>query len=221
MEPFHQLIIMRGQRSIQKSFYGKAVRGFSLIELVVVLVIMVILLALTAPSLSQAISANRLTSAGEGLLFKVSLAQQIAVTENRPVEIRFYRYTAEDLEGFHAYQLFFLNESENEGAPVENPVLFGEGTVSISETALSPLLDIMNSGGLVAAQTEPFSSRNARYKSIVFYPNGTTNIHAPLRRSYLTLADPRAAVEGAGGTPPNFYTLQIDPVTGRARSYRP
>lgn len=196
--------------------------AFTLVELIVVLAVISMLLAFAAPSLARVIAANRLTAAGEGLLFKISLAQQVSVTESRPVELRLYSYTADGEAGFHAYQLFFLNESGGAATAMENPTYLGEGSVMIAKGGLSPLLDALNGGKESVVDVEPFKTLGAKYQSLVFYPNGSTNIHLPLRSAYITMAQPGSfPAAGSNSTPDNYYTLQIDPVTGRGRSYRP
>jgi uncharacterized protein (TIGR02596 family) len=209
-------------RSIRHSLgIRSSAPAFTLIELMVVVVIAGLLLALATPGLSRALAANRLTAAGEGLLFKVSLAQQLAVTENRPVELRFYTYTADGVDGFHAYQLFFQNQSGGVSSAIENASYLGEGSVVLAQGNLSPLLAALNNGAKTAAQEEPFKSRAASYQSMVFYPNGTTSVNLPLRQSYLTMMQPADLGGDGASVPANYYTLQIDPVTGRGRSYRP
>lgn len=205
----------------RRSSTSVPVAAFTLVELMVVVAVMGLLLALATPGLSRVISANRLTAAGEGLLFKVSLAQQVAVTENRPVELRFYSYSTDGVDGIHAYQLFFLNQSGGVATAIENATYLGEGSVVLAEGGLSPLLDGLNNGAETAATEDPFQARNATYRSMVFYPNGSTSIHLPLRQSYVTLVQPSDLDEAGTSAPPNYYTLQIDPVTGRGRSYRP
>lgn len=211
----HTRYIRRHQVSVA------AAPAFTLIELMVVVAIVGLMLALATPGISQALAANRLTAAGEGLLFKVSLAQQLAVTENRPVELRFYTYTSDGVDGFHAYQMYYQNQSGGVSSAIENPSYLGEGSVVLATGSLSPLLAALNQGAKTVAQEEPFKSRMASYQSIVFYPNGSTSINLPLRQSYLTLLQPADLGGGGGSTPDNYYTLQIDPVTGRGRSYRP
>lgn len=209
-------------RYICRPIGTKAVASaFTLVEMMVVVVIVGLLLALATPGISQALAANRLTDAGEGLLFKVSLAQQLAVTENRPVELRLYKYTADGVDSFHAYQLFFQNQSGGVSTALENPTYLGEGSVVLATGSLSPLIAALNSGAQTVAQEEPFKSRSASYQSMVFYPNGATSINLPLRQSYLTLVQSADLGGEAGSAPANYYTLQIDPVTGRGRSYRP
>jgi hypothetical protein len=94
------------------------------------------------------------------------------------------------------------------------------------EGQLSPLLNPASHGTTTgawprAAEEEPFKSMSAQYLKITFYPNGTTSLNTTLRNSYLTLAEEGKVAEGSSQAPPNYYTIQIDPVTGRARSYRP
>lgn len=195
--------------------------GFTLVEMMVVIAIIGLLLAVGAPGLSRAIQANRLTAAGEGLLFRVSLAQQLAVTESRPVEMRFYSYPVDGTTGVQATQMFFLNQSGGVATPVEAPAYLGEGSVVIPAGSLSPLLGALSGGAMNAATDEPFKTKSAQYQSLVFYPNGSTSINLPLRSSYVTLVSAGDQAGAGAAAPANYYTLQIDPVTGRGRSYRP
>lgn len=198
--------------------------GFTMVEIMVVVVIVSALVALMTPPLVSVMEANRLSQSGQGLLFRLSMARQMALTENKPLEIRFFRYADENgAEGFHAAQLFFFDEAKNRLDAVEVPFYFSTG-VMISDSALSPLL--AGTGQTAAeemppAEREPFKSLGAHYRKIIFYPNASTNITLPLREAYLTLCNTRATVVDATKPPPNFYTIQIDPVNGTTRTYRP
>ena len=64
-------------------------------------------------------------------------------------------------------------------------------------------------------------SVHATFKRILFYPNGSTNVSVPLREAYVTLVGVNGQAIDTSKPPPNFYTIQIDPVTGRAKAYRP
>lgn len=53
------------------------------------------------------------------------------------------------------------------------------------------------------------------------YPNGSTSLRVPLRTASLTLIPTKSYKADLSTAPPNYYTVQIDPVTGRGHSYRP
>ncbi|SKA88719.1 Verru_Chthon cassette protein D [Prosthecobacter debontii] len=198
--------------------------AFTLLEVMVVVVILSLLLALLTPPLISVMESNRLTQSGQSLLFRVSMAQQLALTENRPVEMRFFNYADDNgVKGFHAAQLFFFDETDNVLNAIESPLYFNQG-VMISDSAISPLIASSSEKGSsesLPAEREPFKSRSATYKKIVFYPNGSTSINLPLRDAYATLCSTRATVADASSPPQNYYTIQIDPVNGNAKSYRP
>ena len=66
-------------------------RAFSLVELLFVMVIIAIVTALTLPAFNSMGKAQALSSAGTSLLDTFALARQVAVAQNRVVELRFYR----------------------------------------------------------------------------------------------------------------------------------
>ncbi|HSI63777.1 MAG TPA: Verru_Chthon cassette protein D [Candidatus Saccharimonadia bacterium] len=200
-------------------------RAFTLVEMVAVIAVIATLMVISTPHLIGTIQANRLTSAGEGLTYRLARIQQIVATTGHPAEIRFYRFEQEGVTAYHAYQLFAHDEGASELKALENPVYLKGDNLTLVEGALSPLLEPSAHGTTSgawprAAEHEPFKSMNAQYLRIAFYPDGTTSLHTTLRNSYLTIAEEEANQAGAP-PPPNYYTLQIDPVTGRAKSYRP
>ncbi|RBP41251.1 uncharacterized protein (TIGR02596 family) [Roseimicrobium gellanilyticum] len=201
-------------------------RAFTLIEMITVITVVAALMVIATPYLMETIQANRLTSAGEGLMFRIARLQQIVATTGKPGEIRFFKFENEDAEGFQAYQLFAHNESTGQLTAVENPVYLRGDNLVFLEGQLSPLLDQAAHGAASGswprpAADEPFKSMAAQYLRIAFYPDGSTSLVVPLRSSYLTLAAEAGTSRGMTAPPPNYYTIQIDPVTGRAKSYRP
>lgn len=205
-------------------FKGRGAAAFTLVEILTVLCVMTVLMVLSMPFVVGTLQANRLTSGGESLLYRLSRLQQIVATTNRPAEVRFYKYEEDGLEGYHAYQLFTHDEATGGMEPLEGPVYFSGDSLVIMEGTLSPLLDSgaeKESGTWPkTADEEPFSSMGATYFRIAFLSNGSTTLNVPLRKSYLTLASAKDVLAG-NTAPANYYTIQVDPVSGRARSFRP
>lgn len=198
------------------------VRGFTLLELLVVITIIGLLMALATPFMVDTIAASRLTMAGSNLEQYLSLAQQEALTRNQPVEVRFFRYDFEGQNQIRAYQIFVQERraiGEPSWEPMGNPEFFGDGDVVIAEGALSPMF--AGGGQAVTSDMEPFSSKTeATYYAIRYGADGSTQINQALADSYFTLILEKN-LSASADPPPNFYTIQLDPVTGRTRSYRP
>jgi len=195
--------------------------AFTLVEMLVVVGIIGLLLALGTPYMVGALQANRLTTAGEEMMFKISSAQQIAMSENRSVELRLYSYSHEGgPEQIHSYQLFLQGKEGQESKAIESATDLTTKGVAIAAGSLSPLSAASNfgSGWPKTATGEPWTSKNAKFVAVMFNPDGSTNINAPLRTSYLTMVSDG---DTENTSPANFYTVQIDPITGRAKSYRP
>lgn len=197
-------------------------QGFSLIEMVVVVAILAVIVMLAAPYTISAIQASSLTSAGDTVNQKLSLAQQRAATENRPVGVTFYFYAKDGITACHAIQLVTYNPATNTTTALEAPVFWQNGREVLLDGALSPLF----SGAFTptdtgAATTRPFVSLGATFKRILFFPDGSTSLRVPLNRAYATLISIRDYKQNLNAPPKNYYTVQVDPVTGRTRTYRP
>lgn len=203
------------------SFLSATRRAFSLVELVVVLAIASLLLALAAPYAFSAMQAASLTSVGDTVMQKIAQAQMRATTENRVIALQFYFYNREGVKACHAVQMMSIDPATNTAKPVEEPVFWSEGRVVLAEGQLSPLFSNTAAADTGQAADEPFKSDEATFHRIRFYPNGSTSVGVPLRQAYLTFVNSSKYREGATDPPPNYYTIQLDPIAGRARSYRP
>nr|WP_294401278.1 Verru_Chthon cassette protein D [Prosthecobacter sp.] len=196
--------------------------GFSLVEMVIVVAIVTMLIALATPYTLAALQSANLTSAGDTLMQKLAMAQQRSLTENRPVGLDFYYYTEDDIKGCHAIQMISYNPATNQATQLEPPVYFNKQSVVLVEGALSPMFSTNQTATSTGPATwNPFQTLGATFYRVIFYPNGTTSLRTPLRTAYLTLISTKNFKPDISTAPPNYYTVQLDPVTGRGHSYRP
>lgn len=208
----------------QHAFYSErgALRAaFTLVEIVVVLAIITIIMAFSTPYAFSVIQSASVTSVGDTLMQKISQAQQTAMTENRVTALQFYVYEKDAVTACHAMQLMSVDPATNEAKPIEEPIFFADGRVVIAQGMLSPLFNYTLPADTGAANAEPFKSLTATFYRVRFYPNGGTSLSIPLRQAYFTLMPANAYKSGMEEAPKNYYSIQIDPVVGRPRSYRP
>lgn len=223
--------------------------AFTLVETLVVVSIIVLILALTGPSLLGTMQANKLTSAGGSMVGFLSEAQQLAVTLNAPVEVRFFRYKVapDTFESYRSYQMFKVSTpSVVSGATVRFEELFEplgqvyrlpEGVLIPHDPELSPILGGDGFPDTTATKPNGYSGvAEAKYVAIRFMTDGTcrrvTSVAAganaigglvfqTLNQSYFTLAGNIGRQMNVASLPKNFFTIQIDPFNGKSRSYRP
>ncbi len=238
-------MIYHNTKSLLKPIGRSVYKAFTLIEMLVVLAIMAMMIAVVTPAFIGVIRSTQMTSTGDALVNAVNLAQQEALASNLPVELRFYIWRDQNdptvSEHFHGYQVIRLgkvgqrtmntgsNTNYAQAEAVSDVVIMDSGIVVMRDDTYSPLLtDKFNEGGNF------FTRDNADYAAIRFYPDGSIKtpksasnggsveagvVPPSLPDSYLTVADAREA--SAGGDLKNYYCIQIDPYTSKARVYRP
>ncbi|MDI1314143.1 MAG: Verru_Chthon cassette protein D [Prosthecobacter sp.] len=196
--------------------------GFSLVEMVIVVAIVTMLIAVATPYTLGALQSANLTSAGDTLMQKFAMVQQRSLTENRPVGLDFYYYDNDNIKGCHAVQMISFDPATNLATPLEPPVYFNKQNVVLVEGPLSPMFSTNQTASSTGSATlNPFQALGATFHRVIFYPNGSTSLRVPLRTAYLTLISTKSYQADLSEAPPNFYTVQIDPVTGRGHSHRP
>ena len=227
-------------------------RGFSLIEMLVVVAIVAMLLALATPALTRTLQSSRLSAAGEAMLGSIAEAQQTALSTNTPVDIRFFSFI-EDVDQapvYHSYQLFKITQTtQGSGGnatikenlvPVGNLVRLPEGVVIPVDTSLTGIFTVNGSSSPGLPDTKENSQlgysgvSGATYNAIRFMPDSTcrtvgatTNgiatlvFQTNLQQNFFTLTFSSGPAVTLANLPKNFFTIQIDPYTGKARSYKP
>ena len=226
-------------------------RGFSLIEMLVVVTIIVMLLALATPALTRTLQSSQLAAAGETLVGAIAEAQQAAIANNTPVEMRFFSYkdTMDQVAMYHSYQLFKITtQSSGAGAgatvteavvPLENLVRLPDSIIIPIDITLSNAFYDSNGINISMPDTKAGSQvgysgvLQANYCAIRFLPDGTcrtvgavnngvaTMTFQYLAKNFITLTFGSGSAVTLSNLPGNFCTIQIDPYTGKARSYKP
>jgi uncharacterized protein (TIGR02596 family) len=230
-------------------FHSQKRNAFTLVEMLTVVGIIALLIALAVPTLVDVIRSTRLSSAGDSLLNRLSLAQQEAIARSKEVEVRFYKYlnTNSDRpseELFYAYQVVETPSGSDANA-ISEPFYFDSGIVFAPEQDLSPLLQtttVQQQG----AQSQQFvfvpgsggGGQAVEYAALRYYPDGSCRLLTsstpgqtetatalaytvpPLAQSFFTLVETQNVNSGVI-PPPNYYCIQIDAYTGKARIYRP
>lgn len=185
-------------------------RGFSLIELLVVLAIIGIVAVLAIPSISLALVGSRIDSAGQMISDSFGQARQEAVAKDRDVQVRFYKLTS----GWCAFQIFRAEPSASGSTLVAvTPVRLLPQGIVISST-LSPLLTA--DAAISGTVTLPVYGATA-YAGFYFLPSGQTESALTTQNNYVTVQGAHAS----GSPPSNYSTLQINLVTGKVEAYRP
>ncbi|MCU7921984.1 MAG: prepilin-type N-terminal cleavage/methylation domain-containing protein [Candidatus Thiodiazotropha sp. (ex Dulcina madagascariensis)] len=93
-----------------KPFRPARLRGFTLIELMLVLVVLALLVTLTPPLFEKAFPALKLKAAARDLAQEIRYVQQTAILTGRPMQVRFNLQT-------HAYQSDQVNGGEVRALP--------------------------------------------------------------------------------------------------------
>lgn len=189
-------------------------KAFSLIELLIVIAIMAILVSLSVPAMNSIARGSNITRAGQMVGDMVILGRQEAVAKNRDIEVRIIEVSPAPgvAGGLVAVQLWELSDAS--AKPVSRINRLPEGAAISSNTALSPLLKADVSVG----NTTNFGSLGNRpYLGFKIRANGKLSSSVGMNNNFLTVS----ATSDASAPPENYYTIRVNPVTGRVNIYRP
>jgi len=221
-------------------------RAFTLIETLVVVSIIVLILVMTAPSLFSTMQATRLTAAGETVLGFLSEAQQVAQSQNTPVEVRFFRYQTalSPFQAFRSMQMFKITNPVDAGGQIQErsePIgtlvrLPDNVIIPQDDTDLSPLLEGDGFEDVKPTGSGSYSGvEDAYYCAVRFMTDGScrkveasgsgaaaSSLSYPeLRQSCITVCPDINQEVKVDNLPKNFFCIQIDPYTGKIHTYRP
>ncbi|XHR28389.1 MAG: Verru_Chthon cassette protein D [Chthoniobacteraceae bacterium] len=198
--------------------------AFTLIELLIVLVITGIVLALAVPVVSSSLRGMQLTQTSQMVDSAIRLARQIALTKNRTVEVRFYRYTSAESGGVNSFQAFQSFEIDDSGsAKALSKARKLPATILFDA---SPQMSSLFSPSLAKAWTSsdpaisiPGTGTTYNAYAFQFRPDGSANL-AINAQWYVTLHY-RVHGDNLATLPHNFTVLNIDPWNGQTHVFRP
>ena len=199
-----------------------------------------ILAVLATNSLSGLLGTYDLSSAGQAVMDELSLARQMAITENRVVEFQIYKLKAGSLDSAE-YCAMALVKSE--------PLPDGSGSKKVflrkvsflptrvifdSNVTFSSLLDGQSEetnslplAAVVPAGDAPAIIQGQPSLSFRFRPDGSLDLEATdpsagRRHWTLTLRGYHSTqVDGSALPAKNFITITLDPLTGKAVAFQP
>lgn len=193
-------------------------QAFSLVELLVVIALVGLLAVLAVPALNSVMRGSNINIAGQTIIDELALARQDAVSRNRDVMVRFYYMTNSSSPGWRAMRRWYIEQGTN--GPVTNSVgrliKIPEGIIIASNNNLSPLITAMTNS--VSTGTESIAGYgSASYVGFRFRANGSLDNTVTAANGYLTIK----AANDTDETPKNYFTIQLNPLTGKALIFRP
>lgn len=192
------------------------VAAFSLVELLVVMGITSLLLALAGLGVSKVVPAMELSRGGQTVSDTIALARQEASTLNREIQVVFVELPDGPDKYWSAMQLWRVDETAD-GQLVKpiTALLKLPASVAITpEPELSPLLVADPS---LEGSANFGGQPNVRYRGFRFRAGGLPDQSVKAGTNFVTVR----RRSDAAAVPQNYYTVQINPITGRTFIYRP
>jgi uncharacterized protein (TIGR02596 family) len=188
--------------------------AFSLIELLVVMAVLAILVSVSVPALTSLTAGSNLNRAGQLVGDQIAMARQEAVAKNRDVQIVFYNLTNGLTKGWRGMSVQRIEQTSSGKVMVAvSKVAQLPDNVIISESStLSPMLTAGTTG-----TTNLANFGSVQYSAFRFRANGSLEGGFGAANNILTLQMATAQ----GNPPSNYYTIQVNALTGRVSVYRP
>ena len=207
------------------------VRAFSLIEMLIVVSVVGILLAFAAPQLFSLVQSTSLTSEGTAIRNRLSQAQQIALSQNTDIEVRFFKMkdegNAEIEDAYRAFQFYRYNEygqllPVSQFFRIRPPIVINEPLSTLVQGGGGGDVKYLSPSKGSASIPVVSDLQKFDYVSFRFKPDGSTDLPGRSKSGgdtwYLTLTK---GLPTEAKVPNNYFTVQLDPFNGRVTSYRP
>lgn len=219
-----------------KSSATVCVAGFTLIEMLVVITLIALIAGVAMPSVNSILRGSKLTQSAQLVIDQFTLARQTALTKNRSVEVRIYRYGDPETPGedkniatsgrYRAIQLFEIADSGTATAMgnlvrLSSSMMFDSGaTLStlIGSAASSPTVPTLTTSG---SQTLSVSTMGTNYDSVSFRFNADGSTNLPAASLWFLTLHSLNDKDAQAKPPANFFTLQIEPTNGHIKNFRP
>lgn len=199
-------------------------KGFTIIEMLVVVSIATLLMSVAANVATQVVEGNQLTQAGEMITDELRLARQTALARDRVVEVRFYKPSNAnsfgEQPGVNAVQSFIFDDENSAATPLkEIRTLPGAVKVSDDATLSTLIVPARLKSDWKEGDTQlalPDTGTDYSVYRIRFLPDGNTDLDAQ-QNWFLTLHNRREKQT----PPPNYVTIQVKAARGSVRTFRP
>jgi uncharacterized protein (TIGR02596 family) len=200
-------------------------RGFTVLEMIVVISILVTLLALIVPALHSLSRASHLTMASATIVDELNFARQTALARNRVVEVRFYslRHEIDPHRSFRAVATFVSDESGSRMQPLGPVKRFPISVAALDDEKYSTLLSDTTRAPVSDEVEDLPNAPSTPYKCVRFRPTGGAELSAYTSTSDNWFLTVKNETDRSYPDRPadNYVTIQLDPFTGRTRQFRP